>query len=155
MKKLVFLITILAMIPFSLQAVLTKEMVINKVQTVCEEVKSAVKTQDVFDKIISGSHPYKDKNNAAFYVFIYDESVSIVAHPKKKLVGKSYKGKSDIRGRMFRDQIVEGALKKGKGWVQYTYMEPRRSGEQTKRTYYKLCQNKGSNFIVACGIYDR
>ncbi len=154
MKKVLLFLGIIALVPFSSFAGVTKEMVVEKVKMVCNEVKAAANPQDVFNKITSGAHPYKDKSDPAFYAFVYDDAVRIVAHPKKKLVGKSYKGKPDIRGKMFRDKIVEGAIKKGQGWVKYTYQKPGQSVEQRKKTYYELCPNKGKNYVVACGMYD-
>ncbi|MCK5884481.1 MAG: cache domain-containing protein [Bacteriovoracaceae bacterium] len=153
MKKLVFLVAILAIIPFSLQAKQTEEMVINKVHTVCEEIKVAKDPQVIFNKITEKVHPYMDKDNKAFYVFVFSDEVTLLAHPIKRLVGKSLKGKPDVRGKKFRDKIVEGALKKGKGWVKYTYRKPGETAEKRKKTYYELCPNKGKNFVVGSGIY--
>ena len=51
------------------------------------------------------------------YVFVYDENVTMLAHPvKPTLVGKNFKGKPDIQGKAFRDEIVENALTRAGVW---------------------------------------
>ena len=111
--------------------------------------------QGTFDKVIRGEHPYKDKDNSAIYVFVYDSGVNIVAHPKKALVGRCYKGKPDVRGKKFRDEIVEGAIKNTTGWVTYSYQKPKAKGIHQKKTYYKLTNgNDGKQYVVCCGMYS-
>jgi polar amino acid transport system substrate-binding protein len=131
---------------------LTDETVIAFVQQVSKEVMADA--PGTFAKIIAAEHPYKNKDNAAFYVFIYDTEVNIVAHPKATLVGKSYKGKPDIKGNNFRDEIVEGALKGGTGWVNYFYQKPGQKGIKPKKTYYQLVTGSdGQQYVVCCGKY--
>lgn len=104
--------------------------------------------------IIKGEHPYKNKDNAAMYVFVYDTDVTIVAHPKATLVGKSYKGKPDVRGKKFRDDIVQGALANKTGWVTYSYTKPDDKGIHSKKTYYQLCEGSdGQIYVVCSGMY--
>ncbi len=104
--------------------------------------------------ITAGVHPYKDKDDPSIYVFVYDTDVKIVAHPKSSLVGKSYKGKPDIFGTKFRDQIVNGALKKGEGGVTYFYQKTGTETVHKKRTYYKkVTGSDGSTYVVCCGIF--
>jgi len=106
------------------------------------------------EKIINGEHPYKNKDNKAFYVFVYDTDVVIVAHPKKNLVGRNYKGKPDVRGKKFRDAIVQGALDKKNGWVDYSYQKPGEKGIHKKTTYFNLSVGSdGKKYVVCCGKY--
>jgi signal transduction histidine kinase len=130
----------------------TKEKVMERVKITAEALtKNAPGT---IAKIIAGEHPYKDKDNAAFYVFVYNEKVEIVAHPKKKLVGKSYKGKPDVRGKKFRDEIVAGALANTTGWVDYSYKKPGEKGIHAKTTYYQLVTGSdGTKYVVCAGKY--
>ncbi|MCK5884483.1 MAG: cache domain-containing protein [Bacteriovoracaceae bacterium] len=153
MKRIIFMTAILALIPLSLQAKLTKEMIVNKVHTICEEIKVAKDPQVIFDKITAAEHPYTDKSNKNFYVYVFSESIQLVAHPTKRLVGKNYNGIPDVRGKMFRNQIVDGAIRKGKGWLYYTYTKRGEPGEKRKHAYYELCPNNGKNFAVGSGIY--
>jgi signal transduction histidine kinase len=107
-----------------------------------------------FEKIINGEHPYRNKDNEAFYVFVYDSGVIIVAHPKKTLVGKCYKGKPDVKGKKFRDEIVKSALENKTGWVEYFYTKPGEKGIHKKKTYYKFTTGSdGGKYVVCCGMY--
>ena len=123
------------------------------VEKVCAEVKGAADPTTIFKKITAGEHPYKDKGNEALYVFVYNDKVDMIAHPKASLVGKNYKGKPDVKGKNFRDEIVDGALKHHTGWVDYMYQKPGETGIYPKTTYYSLCPNKGVNYIVTAGKY--
>lgn len=128
------------------------DQIIDLVDKVSKEIET--EAQGVFEKIISGLHPYKNKDNKAFYVFVYDKDVKIVAHPKKSLVGRSYKGKPDVKGKKFRDDIVNGALKNSTGWVDYSYQKPGEKGIHAKTTYYKLITGSdGKKYIVCSGKY--
>lgn len=133
-------------------ASVSDDQIIDLVDKVSKEIETD--TQGVFDKISSGLHPYKNKDNKAFYVFVYDKDVKIVAHPKQSLVGRSYKGKPDVKGKKFRDDIVNGALKNNTGWVDYSYEKPGEKGIHAKTTYYKLITGSdGKKYIVCAGKY--
>lgn len=107
-----------------------------------------------FSKIIAGQHPFKDKDDPALYVFVYNKDVEIVAHPKKVLVGKSYKGKPDVKGKKFRDEIVQLGMTKGVGWVDYSYQKPGEKGIHSKTTYLKkVTGSDGKIYIVCAGMY--
>lgn len=155
MKALNFLFSLCLLISFNcFGQKFKKSAVIKLVTDVCAEVKSG-KSTEVIKKIMDGVHPYKNKDNPAFYVFMYDDKVNIVAHPINRLVGKSYKGKPDVRGKMFRDKIVENAIKKGKGWVSYTYSKPGTTGQIRKRAYYNYCKDGDKSLVVVSGMYAR
>lgn len=88
------------------------------------------------------------------YVFVYNEQVEMLAHPfKPELVGKAFKGKPDVKGKMFRDEIVTLALSKGKGWVEYSYQKPGDPGIYQKVTYCKIAVSGGVKYIVCAGKY--
>lgn len=123
------------------------------VNRTCADIEKDAKT--TLDRINAGEHPYRDKDNPAVYVFVYDPDVTIVAHPKPELVGKSMKGVPDTEGRTFRDEIVEGALEHGDGWVEYVYEKPGAEGTYNKSSYYKLVTGSdGKRYIVCCGEYE-
>ncbi|MDX2109420.1 MAG: cache domain-containing protein [Verrucomicrobiota bacterium] len=106
-------------------------------------------------KINKGEAPFKDAANPTLYVFIYDPDVLMVAHPRADLVGKSVKGKPDVKGKKFRDEIVERALKEGTGWVDYLYQKPNESGIHPKTTYFsKVTGSDGHIYIVCSGKYQ-
>ncbi|MGL1935463.1 MAG: cache domain-containing protein [Fibrobacterales bacterium] len=98
-----------------------------------------------------GGFYFKEK---ALYAFVYSDEAVMLAHPYKPgLIGKSYKGKPDVRGKKFRDEIVAVALEKGEGWTDYSYQKPGEKGIHAKTAYCKLVKVKGKNYIVVAGIY--
>jgi signal transduction histidine kinase len=87
------------------------------------------------------------------YAFIYDENVKMLAHPEKpELVGQSFKGKPDMKGKKFRDEIVEKALAGG-GWTEYSYQKPGATGIHKKKVLSKLAKFKDKKYVVAVGMY--
>jgi len=90
----------------------------------------------------------------SLYVFVYDQNCVILAHPFKPfLVGRSYKGKPDVKGKKFRDEIVENALTKGNGSLIYSYQRPGMNGIFQKKVFYKLAKFGEKKYIVCSGIY--
>lgn len=108
-----------------------------------------------FKRISAGEHPFKDKDNPAIYVFVYDTDINIVSHADNpNLVGMNFMGKVDVSGKKFRDEIVSGAIKNRSGWVDYIYTNPAESGLYYKTTYYKLTRGSdGKLYVVCCGKY--
>ena len=87
------------------------------------------------------------------YVFVYDENLTMVAHPfKPYLVGINLKGKPDAKGNFFRDEMKKKALAGG-GWVTYYYKKPGAQGLHRKKTYCKMAEVNGKKYIVCCGVY--
>jgi len=134
------------------EAAITDEAVVALVdQTAADLTKDAAAT---IQKINDGTHPYKDKDNPEFYVFVYDTDVNMIAHPDKTLVGKNFKGKPDARGKKFRDLIVENATKSTTGWEDYLYKKPDAAGLFDKKAYFKLTTGSdGKKYVVVCGKY--
>lgn len=134
------------------EADITEAQAIAKVQ---EAVKALKKdAPGTLEKIAGGVAPFKDAENPALYVFVYDSDVNMVSHPNKDLMGKNFKGKPDVRGKKFRDDIVSTGLTKGKGWTDYHYQKPGETGIFEKTTYCeKVTGSDGKVYIVACGKY--
>ncbi|MDP3441721.1 MAG: transporter substrate-binding domain-containing protein [Ignavibacteria bacterium] len=132
---------------------ITDQMVINLVNSTATMIEENVTT--TFADINAGKAPYKDPVNPSLYVFAYDTTVTMVAHATNPLlVGVSFKGKTDVAGKAFRDDMVEGALSEGSGWEDYIYTKPDQSGLYYKTTYYKLTTGSdGKNYIVCAGRY--
>jgi len=73
-----------------------------------------------------------------------------LAHPTNpKLIGKNMVVLPDADGKLFRKEIIEGAEKKGKGWVDYRYNNPTTGDIEKKSTYY----SKTGDVILEAGIY--
>lgn len=91
---------------------------------------------------------------SALYAFVYDENCVMLAHPyKPSLIGKSYKGKPDVKGKMFRDELVKQALEHGEGWTDYSYQKPEETGIFIKTAFSKLVEKGGKKYIVVAGVY--
>ncbi len=105
--------------------------------------------------INAGQHPYRDGERPGLYVFAYNADVEMVAHATNiHLVGVSFKGKTDVAGKAFRDEMVAGALKDGSGWEDYIYINPAESGLFWKSTYYQLASGSdGNEYVVCSGIF--
>lgn len=156
-RVLVFAVSYVCLLSFAALTVhaeseITESQVIALVDQAAKDLEAGA--SQTLEKISAGEAPYKDKEQSELYVFVYDDQVNMLAHPKKELVGRSYKGLPDVRGKAFRDEIVEGALKNGTGWVSYSYQKPGESGMWKKKTYYKLVEADGKKYVVCAGMYD-
>ena len=136
------------------EADVTDQMVMDLVVQTAAAVEKDV--PGTFTKINAGEAPYVNKEIPAFYVFVYDLEVNMIAHPKADLVGKSMKGKPDPKGKKFRDLIVEGAKKDGTGWVEYMYQKPGDKGLFEKKSYFKLVKGSdGKEYVIISGNYAK
>jgi polar amino acid transport system substrate-binding protein len=64
------------------------------------------------------------------------------------------RGKADVSGKMFRDELVSGALQKGTGFVDYIWTSPSEEGLFYKTTYYRLViGSDGVQYVVCAGRY--
>ncbi|MDO9540078.1 MAG: cache domain-containing protein, partial [Methanocalculus sp.] len=106
-------------------------------------------------EINAGSPLYNVPDKPGLYVFAYDTDVVMVAHATNiHLVGVSFKGKTDVTGKTFRDMMVKGALENGFGWEDYIYINPAESGLFWKSTYYQLATGSdGKEYVVCSGIF--
>ena len=84
------------------------------------------------------------------YVFAYDLQGVMLAHPKNPdLIGRNLIDVPDSDGILFRKEIVEKARVKGKGWVDYAYLNPETKEVEHKTTYLL----KVGDIILCCGAY--
>ncbi len=132
--------------------VITKEEVLASVEMTAEAMKKDA--PGTIAKINASEHPFVNKDNPSLYVFIYDGEVNMIAHPKSSLVGKNFKGKPDVKGKKFRDEIVSGAAANQSGWVDYSYQKPGEKGIFDKTAYYMSVKaSDGKDYILVCGMY--
>lgn len=132
---------------------ITKDQVIALVGLASEAI--AKDAPSTIAKINQGQAPFKDSANPTLYVWVYDPDVVMVAHPRADLVGKSVKGKPDVKGKKFRDEIVTRGLAEGSGWVDYMYQKPGESGIHGKTTYFsKTTGSDGKVYVVCSGMYQ-
>lgn len=133
----------------------TDEAVMALVNTTAQAI--GTNAPDTFLRINAGEAPYRDPENPALYVFVYDANATMVAHADNiQLVGINYRGKTDVTGRPFRDEIVAGALKNGTGWVDCVYLNPVQQNLYYKTTYYRLTRGSdGASYVVCSGNFKR
>lgn len=133
----------------------TDEAVMALVNTTAQAI--GTNAPDTFLRINAGEAPYRDPENPALYVFVYDANATMVAHADNiQLVGINYRGKTDVTGRPFREEIVTGALKNGTGWVDYVYLNPVQPNLYYKTTYYRLTRGSdGASYVVCSGNFKR
>ncbi|MDN7025103.1 transporter substrate-binding domain-containing protein [Methanoculleus sp. FWC-SCC1] len=117
-------------------------------RTAAEVEKNAAGT---FRQINNGEAPYRDPENPGLYVFVYDENATLVANADNvQLVGINYRGKTDVTGKPFRDEIIAGAQENGTGWVDYVYSSPAETNLYSKTTYYRLTEGSNNETYVVC-----
>ena len=81
------------------------------------------------------------------YVFAHDLTAVMMAHPmNSKRVGKNLLNEADSKGKLFRKEIIELAITRGSGLVDYTYLNPATKQQEPKTTYIPLsCVINGFN----------
>ena len=157
MKKTIlkcFILLVLLTVPFIVSCSFADEKITEK--QVIDIVNQAGKLieQKGDDGVKEINNPKGNFIHGELYAFVYDEKVTMLANPfSQNLVGGNAHNKGDIRGKMFRDEIVNKALKEGSGWTTYTYKKPDESGLYEKKTYGKLFTNNGKKYIVCSGLY--
>jgi len=132
---------------------ISREAVIQLAEKAAADI--AADTGGTFRKINAGESPYRDKDRPDLYVYVFDKYVTEAANANNaSVVGRNLKGVPDMAGRLFRDNIVEGALKNGTGWEDYVFTMPGKIGLFYKSVYYKLVTGSdGKQYVVCVGRY--
>jgi signal transduction histidine kinase len=90
----------------------------------------------------------KDEN--ALYVFVYSPDGTCVAHGFKTIfVGTNRMNIKDPDGKAYIKDAIELAKTKGKGWVDYKYINPLTNLVQKKSTYVEFAEG----LVFCCGVY--
>ncbi len=99
--------------------------------------------------------PTRIRSRPDLYVYVFDKYVTEAANANNPaVVGRNFKGVPDMAGRLFRDNIVDGALTNGTGWEDYVFTMPGKIGLYYKSVYYKLVTGSdGKQYIVCVGRY--
>lgn len=96
------------------------------------------------------STPKGEFHKGELYVFVYDQTATILAHPvNSKLVGKNTFDVPDTDGKFYRKDIVQLAKTKGLGWVDYKYKNPESAKVESKTSYILAV----GDMILVAGIY--
>ncbi|WP_319580779.1 transporter substrate-binding domain-containing protein [uncultured Methanospirillum sp.] len=105
--------------------------------------------------INAGKAPYRDPTDPELYAFVFDKNVTLLANSVNSANnGKNLSGTTDVTGKAFRDDMVDGAVRNGTGWVSYVYSNPDSLGLYQKMSYYQLVNGSdGISYIVGAGRY--
>lgn len=155
MKKLFNIVAsfIILTVSFNLSAAQTNEEVIALVQQTRQAIeKNALQT---LARVNRAEHPYKNKDNPSLYIFVFDTDLTVVAHAiKTKVIGKNVKGKPDVKGKKFRDEMLVKVKQDGSGWVDYYFHNPKSKKTEHKTAYVELAKGSdGKEYIVGSGKY--
>jgi len=97
------------------------------------------------------SNPKGQFKEGDVYIFAYDLTGTMLAHPNPALIGHNLTDVPDADGKLFRKEFVTVALTKGSGWVDYKYQNPKTKQMELKTTYVE----KVDDIIICCGIFKK
>jgi cytochrome c len=97
------------------------------------------------------SNPKGQFREGEVYVFAYDLTGSMLAHPNNSLIGHNLSDVPDPDGKFFRREFITVGMTKGSGWVDYKYQNPKTKVMEMKSTYVE----KADDIIICCGIYKK
>jgi cytochrome c len=97
------------------------------------------------------SNPKGQFKEGEVYIFAYDLTGTMLAHPNPALIGHNLTDVPDADGKMFRKEFVTVAMTKGSGWVDYKYQNPKTKVMERKTTYVE----KADDLIICCGIFKK
>ncbi len=85
------------------------------------------------------------------YVFALSSDGIMLAHPiHKEFVGKNFLELKDGDGKIFIQEVVNGARSKGSGFVDYKWQHPISKQELSKTIYFE----KVDDIIICSGFYS-
>ena len=102
--------------------------------------------EKALDEFSDPKGPFKE---GEVYIFAYDLTGTMLAHPNPALIGHNLTDVPDADGKYFRKEFVTVALTKGSGWVDYKYQNPKTKLMERKTTYVE----KVEDVIICCGVY--
>jgi signal transduction histidine kinase len=111
---------------------------------------AAAVAKDKSTAVIEIGNPKSRFVKGELYVFAYDLTGTMVAHPiNAKLVGKNLMDVPDADGKMFRKEIINSVNATGAATVGYKYKNPQSGAVESKVTYCK----KAADLAVCAGYY--
>jgi methyl-accepting chemotaxis protein len=85
-----------------------------------------------------------------YYLIAFDKTGLMLANGgNPSLVGKDQSGQRDADGKPMTMAMIDTALTRGSGWVDYRWANPRSGKVQRKSSYAEAA----GEHVVACGIY--
>lgn len=90
--------------------------------------------------------------NGELYVVVLDMNGVLLADgTKPKLIGKSLLDIKDVNGKQFVREEVDLAKTKGKGWVDFEWVNPVTKAMEPRSTYFE----RVDDLIVLSGVYKQ
>jgi methyl-accepting chemotaxis protein len=84
------------------------------------------------------------------YLIVFDQRGTMQMHARKpELRGRDELDVTDADGKFQTREIIDVATRRGSGWVDYRWLNPRTGQTEPKSTYVEL----SGEYIVGCGIY--
>lgn len=88
------------------------------------------------------------------YLFAYDLHSNVLLNPAfPAREGSNVAGQKDAKGKLFHDAIVETAMTKGYGWVDYVFPKPGQTEAVQKWAFVMAVTIDGMPGLVASGFY--
>lgn len=88
--------------------------------------------------------------NGEQYVFVLDSNGMMLAHgANQDYLGKDFYPITDIDGKMFIKEIIDGSCSHGSGCVEYKWVNPVTKTEEPKTVYFE----KIDGVIICSGVY--
>jgi len=148
MKEKVLVFTVISLFTFTSVAYAGS---LDDAKALVKRAVAYVKYQGKEKALAEISKPHGMFVMGELYVFAYDLNGVMLAHPKNSdLIGKSLIDLPDTEGKLFRKEIVEKAKAKGRGWVDYMYLNPETNKIELKTTYFQ----RVGDIIICCGAYE-
>ena len=124
-----------------------------------EDAVAMVKKAVAYKKANGSEKLIEEANNVngqfvkgALYVILFDKEAVMLAQPfNPSLIGQPQKLLQDVNGKFMTQEMVDMALSKGSGWVDYLFKNPKTQVVSPKSTYVELADD----IIVGCGIYRK
>ena len=92
----------------------------------------------------------KDFHDRDLYVFVRSMDGNTVAHGvNKAMIGHTSLESKDADGKLYNKEIMETAISKGSGWVDYRWPDPVDRKIEQKSSYVQ----KESNYVIGAGFY--
>jgi cytochrome c len=123
-----------------------KQKAVSLVKQTIEYYKKNGKTKTL-DAVTSGKFM-----EGSFYVMCQDMEAVVLAHPTDKtLIGRKMLDVPDANGKQWNREVVELMKTKGKGWVNFKFMNPSSKKMENKSSYFE----KVDDIMFGCGIYTK
>ena len=116
---------------------------------IAAELIQKIGQEEAVEKINDKDGPFVWKDT---YVFVFDGSGKILAHPFPKAIGKVLIDRKDSNGKLYFREFIKVANTSGEGWVSYTHPKVKGGPPVDKISY--ILKVPGKNAIVGAGIWE-